>query len=100
MQLFCIYANVGVMDSCVADVFPAEGLCASFVHRCPRLEGACVAEPCRHGGTCLDMWSWQQCQCTEGFTGPTCEKCEFLLSGMIKFNILLTIVHSCIGQLF
>ncbi|KAK1798052.1 hypothetical protein P4O66_000551 [Electrophorus voltai] len=39
-----------------------------------RLEGACVANPCRHGGTCLDMWSWQQCQCAKGFTGRHCEK--------------------------
>uniref|UniRef100_A0A672LNC7 Protocadherin Fat 4 n=1 Tax=Sinocyclocheilus grahami TaxID=75366 RepID=A0A672LNC7_SINGR len=54
---------------------PSQALAShGILDRCPRLEGACVAEPCRHGGTCLDMWSWQQCQCTEGFTGPTCEK--------------------------
>lgn len=46
------------------------------VHRCPRVEAACVSEPCRHGGTCVDMWSWRQCQCAEGFTGGSCEKCE------------------------
>ncbi|XP_016110127.1 protocadherin Fat 4 [Sinocyclocheilus grahami] len=54
---------------------PSQALAShGILDRCPRLEGACVAEPCRHGGTCLDMWSWQQCQCIEGFTGPTCEK--------------------------
>lgn len=46
------------------------------VYRCPRLEGACTANPCRHGGTCLDHWSWQQCQCVDGFTGKYCEKCK------------------------
>lgn len=92
MKLFCKYANFGVMDSCVAEMFPAEGFCVRFIDRCPRLEGACVAEPCRHGGTCLDMWSWQQCQCTEGFTGPICEKCE--LFAICCINIILYI--SCI----
>uniref|UniRef100_A0A9J7XAC3 Protocadherin Fat 4 n=1 Tax=Cyprinus carpio carpio TaxID=630221 RepID=A0A9J7XAC3_CYPCA len=54
---------------------PSQALAShGILDRCPRLESMCVAEPCRHGGTCLDMWSWQQCQCTEGFTGPTCEK--------------------------
>uniref|UniRef100_A0A8C1TXC5 Protocadherin Fat 4 n=1 Tax=Cyprinus carpio TaxID=7962 RepID=A0A8C1TXC5_CYPCA len=54
---------------------PSQALSShGILDRCPRLESMCVAEPCRHGGTCLDMWSWQQCQCTEGFTGPTCEK--------------------------
>lgn len=42
--------------------------------RCPRLEGACSTRPCRHGGTCLDRWSRQECQCVDGFTGPFCEK--------------------------
>ncbi|XP_059919417.1 protocadherin Fat 4 [Gadus macrocephalus] len=42
--------------------------------RCPRLEGACTVSPCRHGGTCIDRWSWQQCQCVDGFTGTHCEK--------------------------
>ncbi|XP_073778503.1 protocadherin Fat 4 isoform X2 [Danio rerio] len=54
---------------------PSQALASHGIQdRCPRLEAACVSEPCRHGGTCLDMWSWQQCQCTDGFTGPTCEK--------------------------
>lgn len=49
------------------------------VLRCPRLEGACssgTSSPCRHGGTCLDRWSWQQCRCVDGFTGRFCEKCR------------------------
>ncbi|XP_076844234.1 protocadherin Fat 4 isoform X2 [Brachyhypopomus gauderio] len=54
---------------------PSQALSShGILDRCPRLEGACVANPCRHGGTCLDMWSWQQCQCAEGFTGRLCEK--------------------------
>ncbi|XP_062874781.1 protocadherin Fat 4 [Trichomycterus rosablanca] len=54
---------------------PSQALSSlGILDRCPRMEGACVANPCRHGGTCLDMWSWQQCQCAEGLTGKYCEK--------------------------
>ncbi|XP_055033441.2 protocadherin Fat 4 [Misgurnus anguillicaudatus] len=54
---------------------PSQALASHGVlDRCPRLEGACASEPCRHGGTCLDMWSWRQCQCAEGFTGSSCDK--------------------------
>lgn len=49
-------------------------ICMCVSYRCPRMEGACVTNPCRHGGTCLDMWSWQQCQCANGLTGKYCEK--------------------------
>lgn len=24
----------------------------------------------------MDRWSWQQCQCVDGFTGRFCEKCK------------------------
>ncbi|KAG7461989.1 hypothetical protein MATL_G00197140 [Megalops atlanticus] len=54
---------------------PGQALASrGILDRCPRLEGACTANPCRHGGTCVDHWSWQQCRCTEGFTGKYCEK--------------------------
>ncbi|XP_068596746.1 protocadherin Fat 4 [Brachionichthys hirsutus] len=54
---------------------PGQALASrGILDRCPRLEGACTASPCRHGGTCLDRWSWQQCQCVDGFTGKFCEK--------------------------
>ncbi|XP_056130418.1 protocadherin Fat 4 [Lampris incognitus] len=54
---------------------PSQALASrDILDRCPRLEGACTANPCRHGGTCLDHWSWQQCQCVDGFTGKYCEK--------------------------
>ncbi|XP_024116845.1 protocadherin Fat 4 isoform X2 [Oryzias melastigma] len=54
---------------------PSQALASrGITERCPRLEGACTGSPCRHGGTCVDRWSWQQCQCTEGFTGSFCEK--------------------------
>ncbi|XP_054647394.1 protocadherin Fat 4 isoform X1 [Dunckerocampus dactyliophorus] len=54
---------------------PSQALASrGILDRCPRLEGACTASPCRHGGTCLDRWSWQQCQCVDGFTGKYCEK--------------------------
>ncbi|XP_076005220.1 protocadherin Fat 4 [Genypterus blacodes] len=54
---------------------PSQALASrGILDRCPRLEGACTANPCRHGGTCVDHWSWQQCQCVDGFTGKYCEK--------------------------
>uniref|UniRef100_A0A4W5JBD6 Protocadherin Fat 4 n=1 Tax=Hucho hucho TaxID=62062 RepID=A0A4W5JBD6_9TELE len=54
---------------------PSQALVShGILDRCPRLEGACTANPCRHGGTCIDYWSWQQCKCMEGFTGKYCEK--------------------------
>ncbi|XP_019901605.3 protocadherin Fat 4 isoform X2 [Esox lucius] len=54
---------------------PSQALASQgILDRCPRLEGACTANPCRHGGTCIDYWSWQQCRCMEGFTGKYCEK--------------------------
>uniref|UniRef100_A0A8C9R1A2 Protocadherin Fat 4 n=1 Tax=Scleropages formosus TaxID=113540 RepID=A0A8C9R1A2_SCLFO len=54
---------------------PGQALASQgILDRCPRLEGACTANPCRHGATCVDRWSWQQCRCTEGFTGKYCEK--------------------------
>ncbi|XP_030594964.1 protocadherin Fat 4 [Archocentrus centrarchus] len=54
---------------------PSQALAShGILDRCPRLEGACSTSPCRHGGTCVDRWSWQQCQCVDGFTGKFCEK--------------------------
>ncbi|XP_046896500.1 protocadherin Fat 4 [Hypomesus transpacificus] len=54
---------------------PSQALASrGILDRCPRLEGACTVSPCRHGGTCVDHWSWQQCQCVDGFTGTFCEK--------------------------
>lgn len=66
---------------CASDLSSSLSDCQFVYHcvcRCPRLEGACTASPCRHGGTCLDHWSWQQCQCVEGFTGKFCEKCKYI----------------------
>ncbi|KAM6981316.1 protocadherin Fat 4 [Aplochiton taeniatus] len=54
---------------------PGQALAAHGVlDRCPRLEGACSTSPCRHGGSCVDHWSWQQCLCSKGFTGQYCDK--------------------------
>uniref|UniRef100_A0A4W5QMR3 Protocadherin Fat 4 n=1 Tax=Hucho hucho TaxID=62062 RepID=A0A4W5QMR3_9TELE len=54
---------------------PSQALAShGILDRCPRLEGVCTADACRHGGNCIDYWSWQQCKCMEGFTGKNCEK--------------------------
>ncbi|XP_006629223.2 protocadherin Fat 4 [Lepisosteus oculatus] len=54
---------------------PSQALASQgILDRCPRLEGACTGNVCKHGGTCVDNWSWQQCKCMEGFTGKYCEK--------------------------
>ncbi|KAJ6650293.1 hypothetical protein lerEdw1_013425 [Lerista edwardsae] len=54
---------------------PNQALAAEgILDQCPRLEGTCAINPCQHGGTCVDYWSWQQCHCKEGLTGKHCEK--------------------------
>uniref|UniRef100_A0A3Q2W1L2 Protocadherin Fat 4 n=1 Tax=Haplochromis burtoni TaxID=8153 RepID=A0A3Q2W1L2_HAPBU len=62
---------------------PSQALAShGILDRCPRLEGACTTSSCRHGGTCVDHWSWQQCQCVDGFTGKfsACETPDTALS--------------------
>lgn len=61
-------------------------LCMS---RCPRLEGACTSSSCQNGGTCVDNWFWQQCNCKDGFTGKYCEKC--MLSFTLLYNNLTSL---------
>ncbi|XP_075056154.1 protocadherin Fat 4 [Mixophyes fleayi] len=54
---------------------PSQALSAQgILDRCPRLEGACTTSSCQNGGNCVDNWSWQQCNCKDGFTGKHCEK--------------------------
>lgn len=54
---------------------PSQALSAQgILDRCPRLEGACTSSSCQNGGTCVDNWFWQQCNCKDGFTGKYCEK--------------------------
>ncbi|CAI9569263.1 unnamed protein product [Staurois parvus] len=54
---------------------PSQALSAqAILDRCPRLEGACTTSSCQNGGTCVDNWFWQQCNCKDGFTGKYCEK--------------------------
>ncbi|XP_042193825.1 LOW QUALITY PROTEIN: protocadherin Fat 4 [Callorhinchus milii] len=45
-----------------------------ILDRCPRVEGACSNSPCQHSKSCVDHWSWQHCNCKDGFTGEHCEK--------------------------
>ncbi|XP_030047622.1 protocadherin Fat 4 [Microcaecilia unicolor] len=54
---------------------PSQALITQgILDRCPRLDGACTTSPCQHGGSCVDYWSWQQCNCKDGFAGNHCEK--------------------------
>ncbi len=83
LPLFCefLFRQTPPAADCAADSSNGLSDCrfvCRCVFRCPRLEGACTANPCRHGGTCLDHWSWQQCQCVDGFTGKFCEKCKYM----------------------
>lgn len=86
--------------NCAADLSNWLSDCQFVYHsvcRCPRLEGACTTNPCRHGGTCLDHWSWQQCQCVDGFTGKFCEKCKFMpLKCLSSAEVALTKEYSFI----
>ncbi|XP_051532915.1 protein crumbs homolog 2a [Myxocyprinus asiaticus] len=34
----------------------------------------CHSHPCRHGGTCVDLFNMFGCQCPSGWEGATCEK--------------------------
>ncbi|RXN08663.1 crumbs -like protein [Labeo rohita] len=34
----------------------------------------CRSHPCRHGGTCVDLFNMFSCQCAPGWEGFTCEK--------------------------
>ncbi|XP_078395822.1 protocadherin Fat 4 isoform X1 [Cetorhinus maximus] len=45
-----------------------------ILDRCVRMEGVCLNNPCQHDSSCVDYWSWQQCNCKHGFTGKYCEK--------------------------
>uniref|UniRef100_UPI00398F28FC protocadherin Fat 4 n=1 Tax=Pristiophorus japonicus TaxID=55135 RepID=UPI00398F28FC len=45
-----------------------------ILDRCLRVEGVCLNSPCQHDSSCVDYWSWQQCNCKHGFTGKYCEK--------------------------
>lgn len=70
-------------------------LCLS---RCPRLEGACTTSSCQNGGTCVDNWFWQQCNCKDGFTGKYCEKCT--LTFTLLYNNLTSLEKSSKGPMY
>ena len=46
--------------------------------RCPRRDH-CSSQPCQHGGKCVDYWFEYICECTEGYSGRSCEEGELLL---------------------
>ena len=37
----------------------------------------CDSSPCQNGATCVDQAQGYECQCPQGFTGPTCEVGEW-----------------------
>ncbi|XP_039624072.1 protein jagged-1b [Polypterus senegalus] len=39
---------------------------------CEIAEHACLSNPCANGGSCLEVSTGFQCECTEDWTGPTC----------------------------
>ncbi|XP_043530022.1 protocadherin Fat 4 isoform X1 [Chiloscyllium plagiosum] len=54
---------------------PSQALAShGILDRCVRVEGVCLNNPCQHDSSCVDYWSWQQCNCKHGFTGKYCEK--------------------------
>ncbi|XP_055990500.1 protocadherin Fat 4 [Sorex fumeus] len=54
---------------------PGQALASQgILDQCPRLADACTHQPCQHGGTCTDHWSWRHCRCPAGLTGKFCEK--------------------------
>ncbi len=36
----------------------------------------CDSDPCAMGARCVDALSSYTCQCTTGFTGRNCDRCE------------------------
>ncbi|XP_066601005.1 protocadherin-like wing polarity protein stan [Prorops nasuta] len=61
---------------------------------CPEKLPFCSSQPCLNGGTCREIWSGFICECTEGYSGPTCfeevpKPWGFHGDGMLSFNPLL-----------
>ncbi|ENN81264.1 hypothetical protein D910_00819 [Dendroctonus ponderosae] len=39
---------------------------------CEVVDNPCAPAPCLHGGTCMETGGSFNCDCTAGWTGPTC----------------------------
>ncbi|KAK2155643.1 hypothetical protein LSH36_235g04037 [Paralvinella palmiformis] len=54
---------------------PCEDLKTNCI--APNTCGPACNPPCRNGGTCINTELGNVCSCASGWTGPTCETCEF-----------------------
>ncbi|XP_037817925.1 cubilin homolog [Lucilia sericata] len=67
LQLGVIRRNLGRINR-------LNGRLLALERKLKKDECAEATEPCKNGGTCYDSYNGFHCECTEGYTGKTCEK--------------------------